>query len=122
MLNTFSFGCLQYIRGIYFIGTIVPIKYLPMISTVGLFCCNKFEETPNEKVSNMSKLTKSYFSDRKFTFNVDVFHTQFPTLIFSVNEIFTVSRCNLPYSRNLLYFVIVSFITKIIVCLYTYIK
>ena len=39
---------------------------------------------------------------------------------FSVNEIFTVSRCNLPYSRNLLYFVIVSFIAKIIVCLFIY--
>ena len=29
------------------------------ISTVGLFCCDKFEETPNEKVVNISKLTKS---------------------------------------------------------------
>ena len=34
---------------------------MPKISAVGLFCCDKFEETPNEKVSNMSKLTKSYF-------------------------------------------------------------
>ena len=41
---------------------IVPRKYMPIISAVGLFCCDKFEETPNEKVSNMSKLTKSYFS------------------------------------------------------------
>ena len=32
-----------------------------IISAVGLFCCDKFEETSNEKVSNMSKLTKSYF-------------------------------------------------------------
>ena len=35
---------------------------MPIISAVGLFCSDKFEETPNEKVSNMSKLTKSYFS------------------------------------------------------------
>ena len=31
-------------------------------SAVGLFCCDKFGETPNEKVSNMSKLTKYYFN------------------------------------------------------------
>ena len=30
-----------------------------VISVVGLFCYDKFEETPNEKVVNMSKLTKS---------------------------------------------------------------
>ena len=41
---------------------IVPRKYMRIISAVGLFCCDKFEETPNEKVSNMSKLTKSYFN------------------------------------------------------------
>ena len=34
---------------------------MPIISAVGLFCYDKFEETPNEKVVNMSKLTKSYF-------------------------------------------------------------
>ena len=34
---------------------------MPIISAVGLFCCDKFEETPNEKVVNMSNLTKSYF-------------------------------------------------------------
>ena len=41
---------------------IFPRKYLPIISAVRLFCCNKFEETPNEKVVNMSKSTKPYFS------------------------------------------------------------
>ena len=46
------------IIGIYFLGTIVLRKYMPIISAVGLFCYDKFEETPNEKVSNMSKLTK----------------------------------------------------------------
>ena len=41
---------------------IVPRKYMLIISAVVLFCCDKFEEIPNEKVVNMSKLTKSYFS------------------------------------------------------------
>ena len=49
------------IIGIYFLGTIVPRKYMPKISAVGLFCCDKFEETPDEKVSKLSKLSKSYF-------------------------------------------------------------
>ena len=34
---------------------------MPIISAVVLFCGDKFEETPNEKVVNMSKLTKPYF-------------------------------------------------------------
>ena len=72
MLDTFSFGVFSNLSqqksptaeiiGIYFLRTIVPRKYMPIISAVGLFYCDKFEETPNEKVSNMSKLTKSYFS------------------------------------------------------------
>ena len=36
--------------GIYFLGTIVPRKYMPKISAVGLFCCDEFEETPIKKV------------------------------------------------------------------------
>ena len=32
-----------------------------MISAVGLFCYDKFKETPNKKVINLSKLTKCYF-------------------------------------------------------------
>ena len=48
------------IIGIYFLRTIVPRKYMAIISAVGLFCCD-FEETPNEKMSNMSNLTKSNF-------------------------------------------------------------
>ena len=75
MLTTFSFGVFLQIYhnkraqqatakiiGIYFLGTIVPRKYMPIISAVGLFCFDKFEETLNVKVVNMSKLTKSYFS------------------------------------------------------------
>ena len=50
------------ILAIYFLGTIVPRKYVPIISAVWLFSYDKFEETPNEKVVNMSKLTKSYFN------------------------------------------------------------
>ena len=30
-------------------------------------CYDKFEETPNEKVANMSKLTKPYFSKTSYT-------------------------------------------------------
>ena len=37
---------------------------MPIISAVGLFCCDKFEETPNKKVSDLSKLTKPYFNRR----------------------------------------------------------
>ena len=72
MLTTFSFGVFSNLSqqksptaeiiGIYFLGTILPRKYMPIISAVGLFCYDKFEETPNEKVVNMSKLTKPYFS------------------------------------------------------------
>ena len=40
--------------------------YLPIISAVGLFCCDKFEETPNKEVSDLSKLTKPYFSYLKY--------------------------------------------------------
>ena len=32
------------------------------ISTFGLFCCDKFEEIPKQKVINMSKLNKFHFS------------------------------------------------------------
>ena len=35
---------------------------MPIISAVGLFCYDEFEETPNEKVVNMSKLTKPNFN------------------------------------------------------------
>ena len=35
---------------IYFIGTIVPTKYMHIISAVGLFCIDKFEDNQNEKV------------------------------------------------------------------------
>ena len=36
---------------------------MPKISAIGLFCYDRFEETSNEKVVNMSKLTKPYFSN-----------------------------------------------------------
>ena len=53
------------IIGIYFFGTIVLKKYMRIISAVGLLCCDKFEETPNKKVSDLSKLNKLYFRIRQ---------------------------------------------------------
>ena len=56
MLTTFSFGVFSNLSqqaeiiGIYFLGTIVPRKYMPIISAVEIFFDDKFEETPNEKV------------------------------------------------------------------------
>ena len=38
---------------------------MPIISAVGIFCYDKFEETPNEKEVKMSKLTNSYFKKNK---------------------------------------------------------
>ena len=85
MLITFSFGFSSNLSqqkgptaeiiGVYVLGTIVPRKYMPIISAVGLFCCDKFEETSNEKVINMSKLTKSYFSD-KIASGINLFMSQ----------------------------------------------
>ena len=43
---------------------------MPTIFATGLFCYNKFEETQNEKVVNMSKLTKPYFSTGSFKSNI----------------------------------------------------
>ena len=37
---------------------------MPIISAVGPFYFDKFEETPNEKVVNMLKLTKPYFKSK----------------------------------------------------------
>ena len=71
MLTTFSFvvssnlsqqkSPTAEIIGIYFLGKILPRNYMPTICHVGLFCYDKLEETTNEKVVNMSKLTKPYF-------------------------------------------------------------
>ena len=35
---------------------------MPKLSSLGHFSYDIFEETPNEKVVNMSKLTKPYFN------------------------------------------------------------
>ena len=43
----------------------VPIKYMPKISAIGLFCCDKFEETPKQKVIDLSKFLKIYFNQGK---------------------------------------------------------
>ena len=50
------------ILGKYFLRTIVPRKYMGKISAVGLFCCDKFEETPKQIVIDLSKFKKNYFS------------------------------------------------------------
>ena len=42
---------------LYFLRTIVPRKYMRKISTAGLFCCDKFEETQKQKVIDLPKLT-----------------------------------------------------------------
>ena len=44
---------------------------MPIISAVGLFCCDKFEETPYKKVVNMSKLTQSNFSGRFMIYPIE---------------------------------------------------
>ena len=59
MLDTFLFGVSSNLSQQK--SPTAETIYMPIISAVGLFYCDKFEETPNEKVSNMSKLTKSYF-------------------------------------------------------------
>ncbi len=71
MLCTFSFVCFQIYQNksakniaIYFIGTIVPIKCMPKISAVGLFCLDKFENNQTRTCTTIfrtSKLTELYF-------------------------------------------------------------
>ena len=62
---------------------------MPIISSVGLFYYDKFEETPNEKVVNMSKLTKPYFNkELNRALNMALLIRQL------VNE------CSLTYSSN----------------------
>ena len=70
-MTTFSFGVFSNLSqqksptaeiiGIYFLRRIVLRKYNPIISAVGLFCCDKFEETPKQKVIDLSKFKKFYF-------------------------------------------------------------
>ena len=76
MLCTFSFGCFQIYQNksakniaIYFIGTIVSIKYMPKISAVGLFCLDKFENNQTRMRTiffRTSKLTELYFNWYKY--------------------------------------------------------
>ena len=58
---------------IYFLGTIVRRKYLPKISAVGLFYCDKFEETPKQKVIDLAQLKKIHFSTIKRASSVEIF-------------------------------------------------
>ena len=71
MLCTFSFGSFQIYQNkstkniaVHFIGTIIPIKCMPKISAVGLFCFDKFENNQRRMCTTflqMSKLTEVYF-------------------------------------------------------------
>ena len=75
MLTAFCFGVFSNlsqeksptaeILGKWFLQKIVQRKYMREISAVGLYCSNKFEETPKQKVINMSKLNKFHFSKGK---------------------------------------------------------
>ena len=52
---------------IYFIGKIVPTKYMPKISAVGLFCPDKFENNQTRTCITFfrtSKLTEVYFNEQ----------------------------------------------------------
>ena len=51
------------------------------ISAAGLFCCDKFEETPNKKLSDLSKLTKPYFSGAKLFLAIALKERSMLTLI-----------------------------------------
>ena len=67
---------------------IVPRKYKPKISAVGLFCCNKFEETSNKKVSDLSKLSKPYFKNAYGIYYSLIFNTNFKNMIyFSIYDV-----------------------------------
>ena len=70
---------------IYFLQTIVPRKYMRKISAVGLFCSDKFEETPNQKVIDLSKFLKIYFS-------------KYPIIL----KIFEINKIMLLYSKTLI--------------------
>ena len=82
MLCTFSFGCFQIYQNkstkniaICFIGTIVPIKCMPKISAVGLFCLDKFENNQTRTCTTFfrtSKLTEVQFSFKPLTICVRI--------------------------------------------------
>ena len=95
MLCTFSFGSFQIYQNksakniaVHFIGTIVPIKCMPKISAVGLFCLDKFENNQTRTCTTFfrtSKLTEVYFSYSRIEYSkiedeitIDFLH--FPTL------------------------------------------
>ena len=65
---------------------------MPIISAVGLFWYDKFEETPNEKVVNMSKLNKPYFkSSRERILRT---RSRISQLLLLYNNVITLDLCN----------------------------
>ena len=95
MLITFCFGVSSNLSQqksptaeilcIYFLRTIFRRKYMRKISSVGLFCCNEFEETPKQKVINMSKLNK-------FHFNIDALSLIAPPAMISNSLVYEVNQ------------------------------
>ena len=62
-------------------------KIHAIISAFGLFCCDKFEETPNEKVSDLSKLTKPYFRNLADSLT-SILSSKNPEHIYTILKIF----------------------------------
>ena len=86
------------ITGIFFLRRIVLRKYMPIISAVGLFCCDKFEETPNEKVINTSKLTKPYFSTYLYAdFSYELYNLRSIISFFLENDHCIRNLCNFKW-------------------------
>ena len=93
MLWTFSFGCFQIYQNkstkniaVHFIGITIPIKCMPKISAVGLFCLDKFENNQTRTCTTFfqtSKLTEVYFNlYSTLGFQENIFtHSEFPIII-----------------------------------------
>ena len=90
------------ILGKYFLRTIVPRKYMRKISAVGLFCCDKFEETPKQKVIDLSKFKKIYFSKKDNWKNFRIENTIHKTMLrLTQSKGFLLSqRINKPFSNE----------------------
>ena len=87
MLTTFSFGFLQiYHSKRALLGNSENYRHTfswnnpSTVGLNGLFCYDKFEETPNEKMVNMSELTKPYFR-YKYCFQWDYYNGYISFLI-----------------------------------------
>ena len=68
---------------------------MPIIYAVVLFCYDEFDETPNEKVVKMSKLTKPYFSYgiKYLPEDISAFTDNNKGLLFAIIGIDVFQRC-----------------------------